>query len=349
MVDRKLGRGLDFFLSPANRGVAPTPPQAPAAPATPATKPAAASPATPAAAPAPEAPAAEPAFQVTIPSVPPAAPVAQPAASIPGTEVRLVPIAELAANPYQPRTGIDQSDLAELTESIRQSGVLQPILARRLGSKLQIVAGERRWRAAKLAGLEEVPVLVREITDQDSAVFALVENLQREDLNAIEKAQAFRQLQKHLGAKQEEVAQKVGLDRSTVANFMRLLDLAPEVQQHVSRGTLSMGHARALLAIKDPKLQVQLADEVVRQSLSVRALEELARQHAVGLPGAAQPAKKKDPQQIKAAWLKEIEETLADTFSTSVQVKYGRKSSTIEITCAGREEFERIYARLKEA
>lgn len=347
MVDRKLGRGLDFFLSPANRGVAPTPPQTP----TPAPTPAAAKPAAPApAAPAAEAPqaaAAEPVFQVTIPAAPVAP--AQPTPSIPGTEVRLVAIGDLAANPYQPRTGIDQSDLAELTESIRQSGVLQPILARRLGSQLQIVAGERRWRAAKLAGLMEVPVLVREITDQDSAVFALVENLQREDLNAIEKAQAFRQLQKHLGAKQEEVAQKVGLDRSTVANFMRLLDLAPEVQQHVSRGTLSMGHARALLAIKDPKLQVQLADEVVRQALSVRALEELARQHAVGLPGAAPAAKKKDPQQIKAAWLKEIEETLADTFSTNVQVKYGRKSSTIEITCAGREEFERIYARLKEA
>lgn len=110
-----------------------------------------------------------------------------------------------------------------------------------------------------------------------------------------------------------------------------------------------MGHARALLSIKDAKLQVKLADEAIRQSLSVRALEELARQHAVGLPTAASPAKKKDPQQIKAAWLKEIEETLTENFSTTIQVKYGRKSSTIEITCAGREEFERIYARLKEA
>lgn len=349
MVDRKLGRGLDFFLSPGNRGVAPTSPSVPASTQSP--QPPGGRSASPAAAtPLPESAQAAPesVFQVTIP--PGAAVTAPvPASSIPGTEVRLVAIGELAANPYQPRTGIDQSDLAELTESIRQSGVLQPILARRLGTKLQIVAGERRWRAAKLAGLQEVPVLVRDITDQDSAVFALVENLQREDLNAIEKAQAFRQLQKHLGAKQEEVAQKVGLDRSTVANFMRLLELAPEVQQHVSRGTLSMGHARALLAIKDPKLQVQLADEAIRQSLSVRALEELARQHAVGLPGAVVAAKKKDPKQIKAAWLKEIEETLADAFSTTVQVKYGRKASTIEITCAGREEFERIYARLKEA
>lgn len=331
MVDRKLGRGLDFFLSPSNRGAAPNP--APAQPAPPA--------------PARAAAGGEATFEVTIPA-PVAAPVPA-AAAVPGTEIRLVAVSALVANPYQPRTGIDQSDLAELTESIRQSGVLQPILARRLGTQLQIVAGERRWRAAKLAGLEQVPVLVREISDPESAVFALVENLQREDLNAIEKAQAFRQLQKHLGAKQEEVAQKVGLDRSTVANIMRLLDLAPEVQLHVSRGTLSMGHARALLSVKDAKLQVKLADEAIRQSLSVRALEELARQHAVGLAAAGSPAKKKDPQQIKAAWLKEIEETLTENFSTTIRVKYGRKSSTIEITCAGREEFERIYARLKEA
>ncbi|MEQ1631400.1 MAG: ParB/RepB/Spo0J family partition protein [Planctomycetota bacterium] len=260
----------------------------------------------------------------------------------------MVPVGTLVANPHQPRTDIDQSDLTELSQSIKESGVLQPILARRVGGSLQIVAGERRWRAAKLAGLDEVPVLVRATTDQESAVFALVENLQREDLNAIEKAKAFRQLQAQLGAKQEEVAQRVGLDRSTVANFMRLLELAPEVQQHVSRGTLSMGHARALLSIKDPKLQTKLADEVIRQSLSVRALEELARQHAVGLPAAALP-KKRSAEQVKAAWLKEIEETLMETFSTNVKVKYGRKSSVIEITCAGREEFERIYARLKES
>lgn len=337
MVDRKLGRGLDFFLSPANRGV--TPPAQPARPAP---------------APAPEAPA-ESSFPVTAPSVPPSMVVApQPAVHTAPTEAPaagemvMVSVGTLVANPHQPRTDIDQSDLTELSQSIKESGVLQPILARRVGGGLQIVAGERRWRAAKLAGLTEVPVLIRATTDEESAVFALVENLQREDLNAIEKAKAFRQLQAQLGAKQEEVAQQVGLDRSTVANFMRLLELAPEVQQHVSRGTLSMGHARALLTIKDPKLQTQLADEVIRQSLSVRALEELVRQHAVGLPATATP-KKRSAQQVKAAWLKEIEETLVETFSTTVQVKYGRKSSVIQITCAGREEFERIYARLKES
>ena len=318
MVDRKLGRGLDFFLSPSNRGVTPPAPAAPQAPL------------------------------VAGPSeTRPAEPIATlPAQVVPGSELLMVAVGSLVANPYQPRTDIDQSDLTELTQSIKESGVLQPILARRVGTSMQIVAGERRWRAAKLAGLVEVPVIFRATTDQESAVFALVENLQREDL--IEKATAFRQLQAQLGAKQEEVAQRVGLDRSTVANLMRLLDLAPEVQQHVSRGTLSMGHARALLAIKDPQLQTKLADEVIRQSHSVRALEELVRQHAVGLP-ASSPAKRRNASQVKAAWLKEIEETLMETFSTSIKVKYGRRSSVIEITCAGREEFERIYARLKES
>lgn len=331
MVDRKLGRGLDFFLSPSSR------PAAPARGTNPA--PAEAKPA-----------AVEPAQVVSEPVAAPVAavdvqPVVIPVPAVAGSELSKVPVEQLVPNPHQPRTGIADSDLTELTQSIHESGVLQPILVRRVGQVLQIVAGERRWRAAKQAGLTEVPVIIRETTDQESAVFALVENLQREDLNPLEKAQAFKTLQQQLGAKQEEVAQRVGLDRSTVANFMRLLELAPAVQQHVSRGTLSMGHARALLGAKDPEVQTRLADEAIRQSLSVRALEELVRQANVG---PAVPVKKKDAKQVKAAWLKEIEETLTETLSTSVNVRYGRKSSVIQITCAGREEFERIYSKLKE-
>lgn len=313
MVDRKLGRGLDFFLSSGNKTASPRP-QAPAESRN--------------AAPEAAAPASEPQAQ-------------SPSAN----QLLMVAVEQLAANPHQPRTGIDSSDLTELTQSIRESGVLQPILVRRVGQALQIVAGERRWRAAKQAGLAQVPVIVRETTDQESAVFALVENLQREDLNPLEKAKAFRSLQDQLGAKQEDVAQRVGLDRSTVANFMRLLDLTPAVQEHVSRGTLSMGHARALLGAKDPEVQTRLADEAVKQSLSVRSLEELVRQANLGpvvIP------KKKDPKQIKAAWLKEIEENLTEALSTTVNVRYGRKSSVIQITCAGRDEFERIYGKLKD-
>lgn len=334
MVDRKLGRGLDFFLSPSSR------PAAPARGTNPA--PAEAKPlVVEAVQAAPEAPTASetPVASVEAPIVVIAAP------AVAGSELSKVSVDQMVPNPHQPRTGIAESDLTDLTQSIRESGVLQPILVRRVGQTLQIVAGERRWRAAKQAGLTEVPVIIRETTDQESAVFALVENLQREDLNPLEKAQAFKTLQQQLGAKQEEVAQRVGLDRSTVANFMRLLELAPAVQQHVSRGTLSMGHARALLGAKDPEVQTKLADEAIRQSLSVRALEELVRQANLG---PVVPVKKKDAKQIKAAWLKEIEETLTETLSTSVNVRYGRKSSVIQITCAGREEFERIYAKLKD-
>jgi ParB family chromosome partitioning protein len=247
-------------------------------------------------------------------------------------------------SPYQPRKHIGESELKELAASISKSGLLQPILARRIGSHLEIVAGERRWRAAQLAGLTQVPVLVRSISDQESAVFGLVENLQREDLNAIEKAQGFRLLMDMLGATQEEVATQVGLDRSTVANFVRLLDLPLAVQEHVSRGTLSMGHARSLLALPDAEAMVTAADEAIRGGLSVRALE--ARVKEAHEASRGKPAKSVGTKS-RPVWLNELEESLVDSLSTPVSIRYGRKRSQIVIDCAGREEFERIFQRLK--
>jgi len=296
MVDRKLGRGLDFFLSPSSRGVKP-------------------------------------------------AESVEGAASPAGVQLHQVELDRLVPNPRQPRTTIDQGDLSELTDSIRVSGILQPILARQVGDRLEIVAGERRWRAAKLAGLSTVPVVVRPTRDDESGVLALIENLQREDLNALEKAHAFRELQRTLEVGQEEVARRVGLDRSTVANFVRLLELSPEVQAHVSRGTLTMGHARALLAVKDKQAQVRIADSVVRRSLSVRALEELIREQVGSSPSSSSKKQKAGPN--KAAWVKEIEDTLCEALGTPVTVRYGRKSSVIQVHCAGREQFERLYERLK--
>jgi len=324
VVDRKLGRGLDFFLSDRGGGIAPTPAGAPAQPR--ATE-AAAGPAVPVSLP--------PGF--TSPRVPQ------------GSELRLVAITDLLPNPRQPRAVMEPRALQELADSIRASGVLQPILARRVGAKFEIVAGERRWRAAKEAGLAEVPVVVRNISDDESGVFALVENLQRTDLNAIEKARAFRSLLEILHTNQEELGKRLGMDRSTVANFIRLLDLAPGVQEHVSRGTLSMGHARALLAIKEHETQLKLADEAIRAGVSVRALEEQIRQITVGKPGVTATSKghMATKAEKKAAWLKEIEETLCETLGTPTVVRYGRTSSVIQITCAGREEFERIFNRLK--
>lgn len=298
MVDRRLGRGLDFFLS-GNRGQAPAPPM----------------------------------------------PTSRPGSD---EETLQVPVGQLGPSPFQPRKEIGEADLAALADSIRSSGILQPILARRVGERYEIVAGERRWRAAQLAGLERVPVLVRRISDDESAIFGLVENVQREDLNAIEKATGFQALLERLKVTQEEVAKKVGLDRSSVANFVRLLDLPDAVQAHVSRGTLSMGHARALLGLVDKDSLVKLADECIRLGWSVRALEQQIQDLN---QSTVSPASRKagGTKKARPVWLNEIEETLVEALATKVTVRYGRKRSQIVIECAGREEFERVYQRLKNA
>lgn len=293
MVDRKLGRGLDFFLSGGR---------------------------------------AKPTAEVPIPR--------------PEEGVTTIEVAQLIPNPRQPRRTFPEAELAQLADSIRVSGILQPILARKNGEQYEIIAGERRWRAAQLAGLERVPVVVRAVTEEESAVFAIVENLQREDLNAMEKAHAFKQLVTQFKASQDEIAKKVGLDRSTVANFMRLLDLPTAVQEHVSRGTLSMGHARALLALSDSELQVKLADEAIRSAQSVRALEERVRMALEAMKGETKATGAATPKQ-RPVWVKELEENLVESVGASVQIRYGKKRSQIIIECVGREEFERVYTRLR--
>lgn len=315
MVDRRLGRGLDFFLSGGR---------------------------TTQTAPAPVATAPAEAAQVK-------QDVPEPVAAPKDGDVRMVGVSDLTTNPYQPRKHFDDKVLAELAESLKSSGMLQPILARSTPHGLEIVAGERRWRAAKLAGLTQVPVLVRGITDQESAVFGLVENLQREDLNAIEKAQAFKSLLGQLSVTQEELARKVGMDRSTVTNFLRLLDLPEAVRAHVSRGTISMGHARALLGLADSDIITKVADEAIRQGWSVRALEAKVKEANEGLiakPGA-DATKSKPKAKAAPVWLKEIEETLVEVLGTPVTIRYGKQRSQITIECVGREQFDRVYDRLK--
>ena len=192
-------------------------------------------------------------------------------------EIRLLPLSEVRAGAHQPRQQFDETRLAELARSIQQSGVLQPIIVRPAGVGYEIVAGERRARAARIAGLEEVPAVIRVYTDEEVLVLSLVENVQRADLNPIDKARAYRRLTNHLGATQEEVARRIGFDRSSVANLIRLLDLPEEVQDLVKGGALGMGHARALVAVKDEVTQLDLAERIVRDGLSVRAVEELVR------------------------------------------------------------------------
>jgi len=317
MVDRRLGRGLDFFLSGTRKTEAGSKPDKPAE---------------------------------AMPSKQPPTPAGDETAAVAREAVQEIPVTKLEVNPYQPRKEMAEQELKALSESIRESGILQPILAREVGDGLQIVAGERRWRAAQLAGLEKVPVICRKLSDSESAVFALVENLQREDLNAIEKAQGIRLLMDETEGTQAQVAKQVGLERSTVANFLRLLELPAAVQAHVSRGTLSMGHARSLLALPDAETMEITAGAAIKQNLSVRALESLVKDL---LEGSKNENGKQDAQPTSSqkgkrpVWLNELEENLVETLSTPVTIKYGKKRSQIVIECAGREEFERVFARLK--
>jgi ParB family transcriptional regulator, chromosome partitioning protein len=201
------------------------------------------------------------------------------ASAMPGRALLQLAIEAVERNPDQPRKRFDEAGLEELAASIREHGVVEPILVRREGSKYRIVAGERRWRAAQRAGLREVPAILREASDREAFELALVENLQRADLNAIEEAEAFEVLATDHGLTQEQIAARVGKERSTVANALRLLKLPPEVRDEVRTGQLDMGHARALLGLDGADAIRKLAQRAVREQLSVRALEALVRAH----------------------------------------------------------------------
>ncbi len=258
-----------------------------------------------------------------------------------------IELSKLTPNRHQPRREFDEGELKELAASIRATGILQPILVREGKSGFEIVAGERRWRAAQMAGLERIPAIVREVGDEMLAVFGLVENLQRSDLNPIEKAQAFRKIQTLTKGSQADIARQVGLERSSVANFMRLLELPEDVQAHVSRGTLSMGHARALLGLSGADERSAIAEEVVRQRMSVRQVEALVQEMAEAAK-PSQKGKRKPKKGERPVWLNEIEDNLVEALGTPVTVRYGNRRSTITIECKGREEFERVYERLKD-
>ena len=220
--------------------------------------------------------------------------------SPPGRSVMQLPIESVQRSSVQPRKSFDERRLEELATSIREHGVLEPILVRRAGAGYAIVAGERRWRAAQRAGLREIPALLREANDRESFELALVENLQRADLNAMEEAEAFDALTREHGLTQEQVAERVGKDRSTVANAMRLLRLPADVRDQVRAGALEMGHARALLALEKAEAIRKVAHQVVREGLSVRATEALVRRMLH--PGEARPtgAAAPDSPNVKA-------------------------------------------------
>ncbi|MEO5762141.1 MAG: ParB/RepB/Spo0J family partition protein [Vicinamibacteria bacterium] len=251
-----------------------------------------------------------------------------------GTE-SLVPISLIDANPDQPRTTIRPEALDQLARSIQESGIVQPILLRAAANgRYQIIAGERRFRAAQQIGLSTIPAVIRKIADDRVLEFALIENIQREDLSPIEEANALRRLQDELGLTQESLAGRVGKDRATVANTLRLLKLPAEVREELQKGTISAGHARALLALDDPTAIRDLANQAIKQGLSVRQVE--ARVQALKNPKAA-TIKKADPN-TRAA-----EEKLRTKIGARVEIKRSRGKGEIRIAFDNEAELNRLY------
>jgi ParB family chromosome partitioning protein len=244
-----------------------------------------------------------------------------------------LPVDSITANPQQPRKVFEDKALQQLAESLRQSGVLQPIVVRRVNGGYQLIVGERRWRAAKLAGLSQIPAVVREATDAQSLELALVENLLREDLNPIEEAEAYQRLLAEFGWTQEELAQRVGRDRSTIANCLRLLKLPEVIQTDLRAGRLSMGHARALLSLTAPLDQLRLRAEILAHSWSVRATEEGVKR---GRSKSSERPRRRSPEMVA------LEDTLRSALATRVRVVGTERAGRIEIAYSSREELDRV-------
>lgn len=259
----------------------------------------------------------------------------------------------LEANRYQPRRQYDAERLEELAQSIASNGVIQPIVVRRLSSdpalgrqRYQIIAGERRWRAAQMAGLQRVPVVVKDVADTDhrqQLEMALIENIQRENLNPIEEAQAYQRLVDEFQLRQEDIATRVGKDRATVANVLRLLRLPEEVRGNIAAGELSMGHARAILGVPDDAGQRQMARDVISRGLSVRETESLVKRAAASTAPA--PAK---PAAVKDVHTRAAEDQLRLSLGTDVSIKRAKKGGTIAIAFTNEEELQRLYEYLTE-
>jgi ParB family chromosome partitioning protein len=232
-----------------------------------------------------------------------------------------LPLEVIRPNPFQPRKTFDPAALEELADSIRRHGILQPIVVRPVSdgeAQYEIVAGERRWRASRIAGLSVVPAVVRELRDEQMLELALVENVQRKDLDAIERATGYQQMIRALKITQEQVAEKVGLQRATVANHLRLLELPPAAQEAVRRDLISMGHARALLGISDPTGVLALVERIAREDLSVREVERIVRESGRKKAGTSAVL---TPPQASPPWVRELEERMRQRLGTKVQLR----------------------------
>lgn len=271
----------------------------------------------------------------------PSQPVAAPAGPVASHDAAPeIPLSAIDPNPEQPRRVFDEAQLARLAASIRVHGVLQPIVLRRAGSRYELVVGERRWRASQAAGLETIPAVIADVDPADRLEVALIENVQRHDLNPIELAFAFKTLSE-TGATQEEIGQRVGLDRSTVANTLRLLELPAEYQTDVETGKLTAGHAKALLQTTNPERRRHLRDRILQEGLSVRAAEEVARPTTAGSGSKRRGRSAQDPSLTRLA------DELRQRLQTRVRVNGNVERGRIEIEYFGSEDLERLGGLLR--
>jgi ParB family chromosome partitioning protein len=253
-----------------------------------------------------------------------------------------LPVSLIKPNPQQPREHFDEESLAALAESIREVGVLQPVLVRAAGDGYELIAGERRWRAARRVGLQTIPSIIRVADDAAILQQAIVENVQREQLNPLEEAAGYQQLIEDFSFTHDEVATRVGKSRATITNTLRLLQLPPTIQRYLKEGTLRMGHARALLGTPDRAFQEQLARRAVAEDLSVREVEETIRRREE-TPGARAAAKEPPGARMRPPGLLELEELLGDYLDTRVRISTGPRHGRVQIDFANLEDLERIY------
>ncbi len=252
--------------------------------------------------------------------------------------IKKIDINDIEPNKKQPRKSFDEEELNDLSKSILEHGIIQPLVVREINGKYEIVAGERRYRAARLAGINEIPVIVKNFSDQQTLEVALVENIQREDLNPMELACAYSLLMERFDLNQEEVADKVGKSRPSVANILRLLKLHPYVQEKLRENEITFGHARALLSVKESKVQKELTDMIVEKQLSVRDVEKYIQM----LSKKADESKEKGEKQAYNPFYREIQENLQKLFGTKVSISKGSKKGKIEIEYYSDDELERI-------
>lgn len=255
--------------------------------------------------------------------------------------IEQIPLQKLVVNPFQPRKRFDDEAIKELSQSIEEHGIIQPIVVRKKGRKYEIVVGERRFRAAKLAGLEEIPAIVKEMTEEQMMEIAILENLQREDLTPIEEAEAYQSLIEKLKFTQEDLAKRLGKSRPYITNHIRLLQLPEEVRQLVNEGVLSMGHGRTLLSLKNKRLIPEVASKVIKQSLNVRQLEELIKQYNSDVSRETKEKEKKD------LFVQAKETQLREYFGTNVQIRKSKNKGKIEIEFYSEDDLERILEILR--